>query len=126
MGIQSIEYRALPMCRRGMVLLRSPLDWNGPKRLRDLGLTAYGITRLPLVAAFTFAPPFPPQLRALLFGTALRHRDAARGGRDPWPKSRTRSNWTRVLSGKVTYVIARLKMAAGTRALMLLAMGLAL
>lgn len=41
------------------VLIRWPLDWNGPKRLRgllDVGLTIYGIATLALVAIFAFAP----------------------------------------------------------------------
>ena len=112
-----------------MVLIRWPLDWNGPKRLRSLlgvGFTVYGIATLALVAVFAFAPisarAFMHLFSVLLFvaGTLL--------GADGILGLRTGLDRTgkRVLTGKAAYIMASLKIAAGTFGMILLAMGLAL
>lgn len=116
------------MCRRPMVLIRWPLDWNGPKRLRgllDVGYTVYGLATLALVGAFAFVPmsvrTFVHLFSVLLFvaGTLL--------GVDGILGLRTGLDRTdkRVLTGKAAYIMASLKIAAGTLAMILLAMGLA-
>lgn len=117
------------MCRRPMVLIRWPLDWKGPKHLRgllDVGFTAYGIATLVLVAVFALAPmsarSFMHLFSLLLFvaGTLL--------GADGILGLRTGLDRTgkRFLTGKAAHIMASLKIAAGTLAMILFALGLSL
>lgn len=117
------------MCRRPMVLIRWPLDWNGPKRLRSLlgvGFTVYGIATLALVTVFALAPmsarTFMHLFSVLLFVAAtLLGVDGILGLRTGLDRT-----GKRVLMGKPAHIMASLKIAAGTFAMILLVMGLAL
>lgn len=60
-------------CRRPMVLIRSPFDRQGPKRLRgfiELGLNLYGVATLLLVLVFALTA-MPPRNFVQLFALLL-------------------------------------------------------
>jgi len=112
-----------------MILLRSPMAWNGPKRLRslfDLGFAIYGLLTISLVAAFVMtglAPhTFAKWFSVLLFilGSALAG-DGVFGLR-----SRIDKTYGRLRFERLALALAGAKLLVGMLALLLLGIGLAL
>ncbi len=112
-----------------MVLIRWPLDWNGPKRLRgllDFGFTLYGLATLALVVllAITNLPlrTFIHLFSVLLFvvGTLL--------GVDGILGVRTGLDRTgkRVSRGSAARILASSKVAGGVLAALMMAVGISL
>ncbi len=110
-----------------MVLIRWPLDWNGPKRLRgllDFGFTLYGLATLVLVLLFaiTNMPPriFMHLFSVLLFvvGTLLAL-DGVLGLRTGLDRT-----GKRLRSGRAARLVGSLKIAGGILAATLLAVGM--
>lgn len=117
------------LCLRPMILLRWPTDWNGPKRLRgllDVGFALYGLLTIALVAAFiiTGLTPhaFAKGFSVLLFiiGSVLAA-DGVLGLRTGLDRT-----GKRLRSGRPARVLAGGKLVAGSAAITLLCIGLAL
>ncbi|MDO7836872.1 hypothetical protein Q4610_17640 [Sphingobium sp. HBC34] len=112
-----------------MILLRWPTDWNGPKRLRgllDVGFALYGLLTIALVAAFivTGLTPhaFAKGFSVLLFiiGSVLAA-DGVLGLRTGMDRT-----GKQLRSGRPARVLAGGKLVAGSAAIVLLCIGLAL
>jgi len=112
-----------------MVLIRWPLDWNGPKRLRgllDFGFTLYGLATLVLVLLFAItnmpARTFMHLFSVLLFvvGTLLAV-DGVLGVRTGLDRTGRRFR-----SGRAARILASLKIAVGILAALMMAVGISL
>ena len=117
------------MCRRPLVLFRSPLDWRGPLRLRslfDLASGSYGVAMVALIAAFAFsdmsALRFARTLSVLLFviGSLLLV-DGALSVR-----TRIDRTWGVVRSGAPAAGIGGGKLASGAVAILMVCVGISL
>ena len=126
---RSSSLQACRMCRRPLVLLRSPRNWNGPKYLRgllDIGVIFYAWGSIVLMAAFalTHMPTraFIHLFAILLFiiGSAL--------GVDGWLGLRTGIDRTgrRTRVNGPARILALVKLGIGSIALGMVAFGLSL
>ncbi len=113
-------------CRRPIVLIRSPFDWNGPLRLRgllDVAHTVYGIATVILVVSFALmqfsALHFVKMFTLLLFiqGSIL-ITDGVLGA-----LSRIDRTMGKLRSGRAAFTYAIGKIACGLCALALTAIG---
>lgn len=116
-------------CLRPMLLLRWPTDWNGPKRLcslLDLAFTLYGVLTIALVAAFALTGlsphAFVTAFTVLLFivGSVLAT-DGVLGLRSGADRT-----GRRLRSGTAARLLAGAKLVAGSVAILLTCVGLAL
>lgn len=116
-------------CKRPIVLLRSPLDWNGPLRMRgllDVASTAYGFATVVLVVTFVIsdmsAITFAKALTLLLFviGSIL----CVDGGLGL--RSRIDRTWKALRFGRVAVWFSAAKIACGVTAMLLVTVGLGL
>lgn len=116
-------------CLRPMIVMRSPTDWNGPRRLRslfDLGFAVYGLLTVSLVATFALTG-LTPHAFAKWFSVLLFIVGSALVG-DGLLGLRTRMDRTcgRLRLGRCALALASAKLLGGTMAILLIGVGLML
>ena len=116
-------------CKRPLVLIRWPLDWNGPRRLRgllDVVATGHGVATILLVLLFILSDMTPLRLVKAITVLLFVIESVLLVDGDLSIRTRIERTWGRRSNGGQALVCGTGKIASGAFALLLCAMWLSL